>query len=82
MAAVGDLVRCTDGSWMTRPPQSCVTPASPSSVRHRRSPTRLPQATIELILELRQRLVSKGLGAGKSNVAMLPWLESTAVLRV
>jgi hypothetical protein len=23
MPAVGDLVRCTDGSWMTRPPQSC-----------------------------------------------------------
>src|SRR6202008_3074819 len=21
--AVGDLVRCTGGSWMTRPPQSC-----------------------------------------------------------
>jgi hypothetical protein len=21
--AVGELVRCTDGSWMTRPPQSC-----------------------------------------------------------
>jgi hypothetical protein len=40
------------------------------------------QATIDLILELRQRLVSKGLDAGKSNVAMLPWLESTAVLRV
>jgi hypothetical protein len=51
-------------------------------VQYRRSPTRLPQATIDLILELRQRLVSKGLDAGKSNVAMLPWLESTAVLRV
>jgi hypothetical protein len=59
-----------------------VTPASPSSVQYRRSPTRLLQATIDLILELRQRLVSKGLDAGKSNVAMLPWLESTAVLRV
>jgi hypothetical protein len=23
MPAVGALVRCTDGSWMTRPPQSC-----------------------------------------------------------
>src|ERR1700744_1925595 len=23
MPAVGELVRCTDGSWMTRPPQSC-----------------------------------------------------------
>jgi hypothetical protein len=23
MPAVGDLVRGTDGSWMTRPPQSC-----------------------------------------------------------
>jgi hypothetical protein len=23
MLAVGALVRCTDGSWMTRPPQSC-----------------------------------------------------------
>jgi hypothetical protein len=57
-------------------------PASPSSVQYRRSPTRLPQATIDLILELRQRLVSEGLDAGKSNVTMLPWLKSTAVLRV
>ena len=31
-----------------------VTPASPSSVQYRGSPTRLPQATIDLILELRQ----------------------------
>jgi hypothetical protein len=23
MPAVGALVRCTDGSWMTRPPQNC-----------------------------------------------------------
>jgi hypothetical protein len=23
MSAVGELVRCTDGSWMTRSPQSC-----------------------------------------------------------
>ena len=23
MPAVGELVRCTDGSWMMRPPQSC-----------------------------------------------------------
>jgi hypothetical protein len=23
MPAVGELVRCTDGSWMARPPQSC-----------------------------------------------------------
>ena len=23
MPAVGVLVRCTDGSWMTRPPQRC-----------------------------------------------------------
>jgi hypothetical protein len=23
MPAVGALVRCTDGSWMTRPPQRC-----------------------------------------------------------
>ena len=23
MPAVGELVRCTDGSWMTRPPHSC-----------------------------------------------------------
>jgi hypothetical protein len=51
-------------------------------VQYRRSPTRLAQATIDLILELRQRLVSKGLDAGKSNVAMLPWPEPTAVLRV
>jgi hypothetical protein len=53
-----------------------------SSVQYRRSPTRLAQATIDLILELRQRLVSKGLDAGKSNMAMLPWPEPTAVLRV
>ena len=51
-------------------------------MQYRRSATRLAQATIDLILELRQRLVSKGLDAGKSNVAMLPWPEPTAVLRV
>ena len=61
-----------------------VTLASPSSVQYRRSPTRLAQATIDLILELGQglRLVSKGLDAGKCNVAVLPWPESAAVLRV
>jgi len=32
-------------------------------VQYRRSPTLLAQATIDLILELRQRLVSKGLDA-------------------
>jgi hypothetical protein len=53
-------------------------------VQYRRSPTRLAQATIDLILELGQglRLVSKGLDAGKCNVAVLPWPESAAVLRV
>jgi hypothetical protein len=45
-------------------------PGRPSRVRAAvawavRSPTRLPQATIDLILELCERLVSKGLDAGK-----------------
>ena|ERR1700741_2420244 len=34
MPAVGALVRCTDGSWMTRPPQNC-------SAGHRLEPGRM-----------------------------------------
>lgn len=41
----------------------------PRSRRPRSSPTRLPQATIDLIIELRRSLASKGLDAGPHTIA-------------
>lgn len=52
----------------------------PRSRRPRSSPTRLPQATIDLIIELRRSLASKGLDAGPHTIA---WhLEHHHQLRV
>ncbi|GFG48905.1 IS481 family transposase [Mycolicibacterium agri] len=41
----------------------------PRSRRPHTSPTRLPQATIDLIIELRQQLAGKGLDAGPHTIA-------------
>ncbi|WP_312028400.1 IS481 family transposase [Mycolicibacterium farcinogenes] len=52
----------------------------PRSRRPKTSPTRLPQATIDLIIELRQQLAGKGLDAGPHTIA---WhLEHHHQLRV
>lgn len=42
---------------------------APRSRRPHSSPTRLPQATIDLIIELRQHLAGKGLDAGPHTIA-------------
>jgi hypothetical protein len=61
-----------------------VTPASPSRVQYRRSPTRLPQATIDLILEAGPETETgqQKTRRREGHVAELPWIESTGVLRV
>src|SRR5215218_10473026 len=45
----------------------------PRSRRPRRSPTTIPEATVELILELRRSLSSQGLDAGSDTTGGEEW---------
>lgn len=60
-------------SWISRLLQRYIAEGeaafAPRSRRPKTSPTRLPQATIDLIIELRQQLSGKGLDAGPHTIA-------------